>query len=1182
MYLKRLEVHGFKTFAQRTVFEFPAGVTAIVGPNGSGKSNVADVLRWVLGEQSYSNLRAKRTEDVLYSGGRGRAPNGFAEAWLTIDNSDRLLPLPYDEVMIGRRAYRNGENEYTINRARVRLRDVLDAVAPLGSSYTIINQGLVDLALALQPEERRRLFEDAAEIGPYQSKRAEAERRLRETETNLLRLSDLLSELEPQLRTLKRQARDAEAVGAVETELGGLLRGMYWSQWQTATERLERATSAHERAVVELDAARAQREQAGAELQRARDTARAGRAELEELQAVSAAIQSELQAAERDYAVAVERNAGVERTKTEARQRLADLLPLLETTQSSLVSGEASRENAAAELEQARAALDNAERAARREQAARRVAEAALASQRLAALQAQAAIERARGMLGELEHRSADGETEAEALSAAIERQRQLGDTRSKQAAAAARTLEAAEAAIGAAQAAVDELRGRIEQLRGARDNADEQVVAARRELSELQARLEALSRLARAREGAFAGVRAAMEWAEREGRGFALVSSLLRVPPELETAVEVALGSRLQNIVVDTWADAEAAIAQLKRSGAGRATFLPLDTLRGGRRPAPPAMPGIRGIAAELVEVDQQARPIAAALLGRTLLADDLAAARRALRELDGGWTIVTLGGESIAGGGALTGGAATRESGVLRRERELRELPERVALAGEAAARAQTKRDAAAGELEAAHNELQAAESRLWEQRRRRDAAQREAEAQRRELHRSEDALEALEKRRVALEREAAALANQRSAALGELAGAEQAYTAAQHAVAGAEDEAGRLAGVDEQLSLRQHEHRAAQAEAELRHVVADLEAQRAALGRARSEQRQLQARSAELSREAELLARQLEHANERQAQLQGAFGAANERLSAAVAARREADAVLQSREEREREFTTLTLRCDTLYAEALLELQRRQVEHDALLARAAEDSIDLETAQPLPLDASSVAELLPRVEQLRGRLRRMGPVNMLAPEEYRAAAERYEFLSGQLADVRSAAAALHEAIGKLDHVMQQHFSATFEAVAGEFGAAFTQLFGGGSARLVLQSPSDDGRPAGIDIIAQPPGKRQLNLQLLSGGERALTAAALLFAILKVNPSPFCILDEVDAALDEANVVRFREALLGLTGATQFIIITHNRGTVEVADTLYGISMADDGTSRVLSLRVEEIDESLQLITE
>ncbi|HEY0604505.1 MAG TPA: AAA family ATPase, partial [Herpetosiphonaceae bacterium] len=325
MYLKRLEIYGFKTFAQRTTFEFPPGVTAVVGPNGSGKSNVADAVRWVLGEQSFANLRSKRTEDLVFGGGKGRAPMGFAEVFLTIDNSDRLLPLPYDEVTIGRRAYRSGENEYSINRARVRLRDVMDAVAPLGSSYTLINQGLVDAALALQPEERRRLFEDAAEIGPYQAKKHEAERRLRETETNLVRLSDLVSELEPQLRTLKRQARDAEAVGAVESELHTLLWQHYAIQWTQTIAQLHTAEATEARLAAELAEKRAAREAAAATLQEDREQMRERRAALEQIRAAQSQTTRQVESVSRELAVAEERSAGLRQRQSELAARQTQL-----------------------------------------------------------------------------------------------------------------------------------------------------------------------------------------------------------------------------------------------------------------------------------------------------------------------------------------------------------------------------------------------------------------------------------------------------------------------------------------------------------------------------------------------------------------------------------------------------------------------------------------------------------------------------------------------------------------------------------------------------------------------------------------------------------------------------------------------------------------------------------------
>ncbi|HEX6290273.1 MAG TPA: chromosome segregation protein SMC [Herpetosiphonaceae bacterium] len=1186
MYLKRLEIYGFKTFAQRTTFEFPPGVTAVVGPNGSGKSNVADAVRWVLGEQSFANLRSKRTEDLIFGGGKGRAPMGFAEVFLTIDNADRLLALPYDEVTIGRRAYRSGESEYTINRARVRLRDVLDAVAPLGSSYTLINQGLVDAALALQPEERRRLFEDAAEIGPYQAKKQEAERRLRETEANLVRLSDLVSELEPQLRTLKRQARDAEAVGAVEAELGALLRRHYAQQWTETTEQLAAAETDETRLAAELAEKRAAREAVVQTLQADREQMRQRRATLDQLRSALARATQQAEASARELAVAQERSTGLRQRQAELAQRRSQLETAAQAAREQVeqLAAQAAQREAALSTERAR--LHEAETALRRELDARRAAEAELAAQREALVRATTALETERVRQQSLARRLTTIIAEQAELAATIQQSAALCEQRDAEVTSAQQAVAEAEQHIAAVSKDLDTLRADGEALRRERDQLDERITGARRAHGELQARYDALNRLARSYEGTFAGVRAAMQWAERENRSrFALVSSLLRVPAELETAIEVALGARLQHIVVERWSDAEAAIAQLKRTNTGRATFLPLDTLKPARRLAVPPLPGIRGVAADLIAVDGQYAPIAVYLLGRTLIAEDLAAARRALPELEGGWTIVTLSGEQVATGGAVTGGAATRESGTLRRERELRELPAQLSTAQQLIERLQTERGATTQRIDVVQLELRQAEMVQREARTARDQAQRSVEERRRVHHRAEADLAALQRRRDDLRREQSTLEQQTRAGQAVVETAEAAHRRAQAQTSAAE--AGlteRLAAMgNDEAALRELRARVAQQEAEHRSQIAAVRAQEQAAERATGEQAMVAQQAQHLAHELEALTQTIEILQARQSEQQAQAQAVSEQVTTAQATLREAEQRLEALEARERELTGATLTLEATHGAAAVELQRRRSDRDALWERAAEDSIDVEqlvaeraASETAEADESSeAATLAQRIEQLRTRLRRMGPVNALAPEEYRATQERYGFLNEQLADVRAATVALREAIGHLDQVMQEHFAATFEAVGQEFSRMFTRLFGGGSARLVLLHDESDAGVYGIEIMAQPPGKRQLNLQLLSGGERALTAAALLFAILTVNPSPFCILDEVDAALDEANVVRFREALLQLAQQTQFILVTHNRGTVEAADTLYGITMSEDGGSRVLSLRLEEVED-------
>jgi chromosome segregation protein len=1195
MYLKRLEIYGFKTFAQRTTFEFPPGVTAVVGPNGSGKSNVADAVRWVLGEQSFANLRSKRTEDLVFGGGKGRAPMGFAEVFLTIDNSDRLLPLPYDEVTIGRRAYRSGDNEYSINRARVRLRDVLDVVAPLGSSYTLINQGLVDAALALQPEERRRLFEDAAEIGPYQAKKHEAERRLRETETNLVRLSDLVSELEPQLRTLKRQARDAEAVGAVEAELHGLLRQHYVLHWLQTTAQLAAAEATEARLAADLAEKRAAREQAAQALHADREQLRQYRAEVEQQRSTLTQATREAETAARELAVAEERSIGLGQRQRELAQRRMQLesaaLAAREQVQQ-LTTHAAALE---ARLGAGRVQLNAAEAALQRELNIRRAAEAELSAQREALVKVTTALETERVRQQSLARHLVTLAAEHAELAPSLTQSAALCEQRGAEVAAAQQTVDEAEQRITAMTHQLETLRGDHETLRRERDQVDERITAAKRAHGELQARYDALNRLARSYEGTFAGVRAAMQWAEREGRSsFALVSSLLRVPADLETAIEVALGARLQNIVVGRWADAEAAIAQLKRSNAGRATFLPLDTLKPARRATAPHLPGILGIAADLVAADPAYGSIAAYLLGRTLIAEDLAAARHALPELEGGWTIVTLSGEQVATGGAVTGGAATRESGTLRRERELRELPARLSEAQTTVERLQAERADVMQRIDGVQHGLRQAEAALREARSIRDQAQRAVEDRRRVLHRAEAEVAGLQRRRDDLQREQRTLEQQAQAALAAVATAEDVHSRVQAKTSAAEAVLTKQLSAmgNDEAALRELRAQVALLEAEQRSQLAAVRAQEQTAQRAANEQASVEQQAQQLGHDRAGLFETIGVLRERQTMTQTAAQTSGEQVAAAQAMQRDAEQRLEALEAHERDLTGATLALESAHGTAAVELQRRRSERDALWERAAEDSIDVEqlvveqSAADLAASdhlASDPAALAQRIEQLRARLRRMGPVNALAPEEYQATQERYAFMNEQLADVRAATVSLREAIGQLDQVMQAHFETTFEAVGREFSRTFTQLFGGGSARLVLlrDEQSPDG-VHGIEILAQPPGKRQLNLQLLSGGERALTAAALLFAILTVNPSPFCILDEVDAALDEANVVRFREALLQLAQQTQFILVTHNRGTVEAADTLYGITMGDDSSSRVLSLRLEEVadDGSLALV--
>jgi chromosome segregation protein len=688
------------------------------------------------------------------------------------------------------------------------------------------------------------------------------------------------------------------------------------------------------------------------------------------------------------------------------------------------------------------------------------------------------------------------------------------------------------------------------------------------------------------------------MQWAESQHRsGFALVATVVRVPAELETAIEVALGSRLHNIVVNRWEDAEDAIEALKRSGEGRATFLPLDTIRtrggeGGRARAVADLDdGVLGVAADLIDVDERYRPVADMLLGRTLVVRTLAVARRELQRIGGGWTIVTLAGEQVNAGGAVTGGAAVKESGTLRRERELRELPERLEAVSRETEAARVRHVVANEAYVAAEQSVRDAERHQRQVQRQLDQARVAAAQTQRAVDRAEAEYLVCQRRIEQIDAGMTTLLDRLQAAIAEQEELMQREDAARAQVERlhAEEAVQRSADAADDEILAHLRTRLADAEGDVRTARAILHTVHQALARIDEQRAALAARIEHLHRERATLIDELTQTDAEHQALLAQIDALRAQIEPSEA---ELGALEQQREAHEVHVQALTaalIDAEAACNRATVDAQRARDRLETLRERAAGDAIEVESAAQscaAPSPDANVEDMQRRIDDLKRRIARLGIINPLALEEYDEAAARYDFLSAQMSDLRAASATLNELITELDNAIRTRFEMTFQVVAAEFERSFTNLFGGGEARLVLINDDDDaadqngGKPPGIatlgvEIIARPPGKRQQHLALLSGGERALTAAALLFAILKANPTPFCVLDEVDAALDETNVGRFREALVGLSEKTQFIVVTHNRGTIEAADTIYGVTMGDDGASRVLSLRLEEVRE-------
>ncbi len=1178
--LTRLELHGFKSFANRTTFLFEPGITAVIGPNGSGKSNISDGVRWVLGEQSHSLLRSKKTEDVIFAGGNGRAPGGFAEVTVTFDNSTGWLPIDFSEVTVTRRSMRSGENHFLINGRKVRLKDIHQLTASLGQSYTVVGQGLVDAALSQRAEERRGLFEHAADLAGLQMKAAEAERNLNDAKNNADRIADLLAEVEPRLRTLERAAKQAREWQGVHDRLKTIERGYYRSLLLDVRERLERAEAASQMESSRLATAQSAVDSALEQLEDARELASVAQSAFARQSAHLRSISEQAQQLAHERDLAAERIAAIDRRHED------------------LIEGQRNLEDRAVELEQEIAAVQVAldTLTATSETARSTIPE--LERDVQWAREGRQARERQRqqlaGALADLERRVAECDRSLqinaerlESLRAERDRQDSQSSEHGERLTQLRAELEAVETDGRTAMTELDSARQahaaaieRMAAAQAASQAAHAQVADLKEQRARARAQLEALQRIHESGTGLYAGVREILTAAQAgklsgiEGT----VAELIELPARFETAVEVALGAHLQDIVVRRWTDAEMAIVHLKARRAGRATFQPLDTIRSSTASRPrnvDDLPDVHGIAADLVSVKPEHRVVAEALLGRTVVVEDLPSARAALDRLPGGWNTVTLAGEIARSGGSVTGGSAVRENGMLTRERELRELPQTIATLDRQIAAAQQSHEEEAGKLVTLQNEVR----ELDRGRLTLEARIRELDGQQQRLAGWLQEQEARQGSDASRQSEAvarvAALEADRTRAEQERQELQPALEQASQSHQRTTDELNRDAD-----RLRQLEQRLAFALQE-----------RAVLDeRFRAERRQLASLLAQQTALSEQLAQRLERASAfdgergeiarqlRQLELDAAAGMAerhrlvSEQAPAEHAAREASARVVECEQQLETARQRF-MQIDRERGSAAVVLERFRGEMATVRQRITDDleldePSDLldEPAEELDID---LIEAEREISRLKERLRRVGYIGDEAVQEFERESERHQFLTTQLDDVLTASASLRELLDDLRGTMQQRFEATFTHVAREFSAAFTTLFGGGSARLVLID-NDDGGPSGVDIVAQPPGKRLQSLALLSGGERALTAAALLFAILKVNPSPFVLLDEVDAALDEANIVRFRERLQELAASTQAIIITHNRGTIEVADALYGVSMREDGVSTVLSMRM------------
>ncbi len=1188
MYLKALEMQGFKSFPDKTVLKFDKGMTAVVGPNGSGKSNISDAVRWVLGEQSTKSLRGSKMEDVIFSGTRARRPQGFAEVTLRLDNSDGALASDEKEVSVTRRYYRSGESQYQINGNTVRLRDVHELFMDTGlgrDGYSMVSQGKIEDMVSAKSADRRDMFEEAAGISHYRYRRADALRRLNQAEENLVRLRDILTELASRVGPLAEQSKKAQKFLVLAEEKKELEIGLWLSVLDRSQDQLRTQSNKITVAREQYNEINRALEEAAASIDTSAEEARRITLRIEELRDKASLYDDQASALDAQAAVAqATYNHNLETIARLASERDSEdktRLELEQTVSESQAEIAALRKK---EEQQHRLAEGiEAELGALKSKDEEFSDEYNRVSRDLDAL--SAALSRVDIMVSS----AASSVDEIAGRMAAVEEQMQRRKEEKE-------LLHTEEETLNAKIKVADEnvtnltntLTGyslRVASLREKAEKKKEEYENKKLTLSAKQSRLAILEDTEKSMEGYQGSVKAVM----REVRKGSLtgihgtLSQLISVEDAYSTAIETALGNAIQDIVSETENDAKRAIAMLKSSNAGRATFLPLTAVR-GRSLDEKGLSSCRGfvsLAPDLVSCDEKYREIISSLLGKTAVADDLDCAIEIAKKYNYRFKIVTLDGQVINAGGSMTGGSRIQNAGFISRANEIERLKaESSTLAGAIAACSEEVKKANAEYAKAAaeHEGAQADLMRANEEKLHLESDLKILLGKKQETDAAITALE--EEKKTAAERtdyykESIRIAKEEHE---KLQAKKQEMTQLLHTVSGGRD---TLAEQREALNEERNN-----AQLRIMEIRKDADARNESIAMLNSRLAGLSDRRAELEKEiARIEQKNVLLAADVKNQRDGAKALreeaaesrkttqllAEERLkteSAADSSRAEERRLTADREKINADLVRLEERLAAIERDAQ-EIERKLFEEYGLTRReAAELNIVLE----------SQTQAQKRLSELKHAIKALGSVNVAAIEEYKEVSERYTFLSEQVGDAEKSKQELLRLIGELTDNMAVRFRERFYQINESFKQTFAQIFNGGSAELLLEDESDI-LECGIEIKAQPPGKNVRSLSLLSGGEKGLCAIALLFAILKVTPAPFCIFDEVEAALDDVNVARFAQFVRGLTKETQFILITHRRGTMEEADVLYGVTMQEEGVSKLLELHTAEMAKQLGL---
>lgn len=1184
MFLKRLELAGFKSFADKTELEFVQGITAVVGPNGSGKSNISDSIRWVLGEQSARSLRGGKMEDIIFAGSDARKAVNYGEVSLTLDNSDESLSLDFSEVTVTRRIHRSGDSEYFINKQSCRLKDITELFMDTGigkEAYSIIGQGRIEEILSTKSEDRRGIFEEASGIVKYKSRKREAEKKLGDTEQNLLRIHDLVSELEDQLEPLRDQSEKAVRFKKLKEQLKSSEVSMYVHQieqihisWTEANNKL----AALQKEQAELSTIVSRHD---AMLEKERMEARRLEEEIDLLHENVLRLSEEFEKCEGHGEVLKERGKNLLGNQTQLEQTLAAQQERIAGKYAETSEYRGKYATLERELEQIRAKLTaEEERLLGVSGGVSSAEEDSLKADYVETLSKTAQVRN--------EIRFA--EQSAESL---VRRMDKMDEDHQKWA--------IQNAQIGSKRA---ELQGQTEKLATELQESRDRYLALGQELKSKQELISQIQEMVRKWEQkmeALVSRRDTMREMQSDYDGFALgvkevlkaknrsdglkgihgaVAELVKVPADVEIAIDTALGGAQQNVVVENESFGREAIQFLKRKQAGRATFLPLDVIRGRAIPVQDHkllndLSGFVGIAVDLVRFDDKYANIMSSLLGHVIIAEKLEDANRIAAKCQYRYRVVTLEGDVVNPGGSMTGGSLQKKSSsLLGRNRQIEEMNKEIASSdvqlNELRQKLeQLKRESVDGsrtldELRQSGEQLRMDEQQIRSQLSQLDREGKQAEEQTALYSRDREAL-AKELHDFEQKREKAGLA---------LVDLQQEESDLQQAIRDAELKRKAKESAKEELqvqltSLKVKAASVSQEKQSLEEQLRRFDDDLAAAERERAVNRKLlQQLAADLKANDAESVKQIELFNELRLKKHNA----SEQMDFKRAERSKWVQKLEEGQSLTKEQRTMLKQVEDQLRQTEVRVNRLDVELENLLKKLAEEyELSFELAKvrfPVPEDVQAVQI---EVKELKRQISALGDVNLGAIEEYQRVNERFQFLSGQKNDLVEAKTALYLVIREMDEEMSKRFKSTFDAIRSQFVVVFAKLFGGGRADLILSEP-DRLLDTGIEIVAQPPGKKLQNLQLLSGGERALTAMALLFSILRVKPVPFCVLDEVEAALDEANVSRFADYLREFSEQTQFIVVTHRKGTMESADVLYGVTMEEGGVSKLVSVRLDD----------